>query len=181
MSIDIPIFNRNQGEIAQASSERVQAVRQREFLEATIRRDVAVAYRQYRAASEKLVLYATQIIPRAEANLQTVRAAYGLGEFSVFEVVGEQRRLNENVTGYNQTLRDYYTALAQLETALGIAIPPTAFSDDLTSVLPDKDIAPQQVDKEKFLKSLLEKKTELADFKKVITPQDKQEKNQEKK
>jgi len=181
VSIDIPIFNRNQGEIAQASSERVQAVRQREFLEATIRRDVAVAYRQYRAASEKLVLYATQIIPRAEANLQTVRAAYGLGEFSVFEVVGEQRRLNENVTGYNQTLRDYYTALAQLETALGIAIPPTAFSDDLTSVLPDKDIAPQQVDKEKFLKSLFEKKTELADVKKVITPQNKQEKNQEKK
>ena len=173
VSIDIPIFNRNQGEIASATSERLQAVRSREFLEATIKRDVAVAFRQYRAASEKLVLYATQIIPRAEANLQTVRAAYGLGEFSVFEVVGEQRRLNENVTAYNQTLREYYTALTQLETALGIALPASAFAGDLTSVLPDKDIAPQQTGKEKLFKSLFEKKTELADLKKVVTPQNK--------
>jgi cobalt-zinc-cadmium efflux system outer membrane protein len=173
VSIDIPIFNRNQGEVASATGERMQAVRSREFLEATIRRDVAVAYRQYRAASEKLVLYATQILPRAEANLQTVRAAYGLGEFSVFEVVGEQRRLNENVTAYNQTLRDYYTALAQLETALGIALPASAFAGDLTSVLPDQKIVPNQADKEKMLKSLFDKKTELADVKKVIVPQNK--------
>ncbi|HXG84263.1 MAG TPA: TolC family protein [Pyrinomonadaceae bacterium] len=173
VSIDIPIFNRNQGEIASATGERLQATRNREFLEATIKRDVAVAYRQYRAAAEKLVLYATQILPRAEANLQTVRAAYGLGEFSVFEVVNEQRRLNENVTGYNQTLRDYYTALAQLEMALGIALPPTAFADDSTSVLPGRELAPQQIDKEKFLKSLSEKKTELVDVKNAIVPQNK--------
>ena len=170
VSIDIPIFNRNQGEIASATSERLQATRQREFLEATIKRDVTVAYRQYRAAAEKLVLYATQILPRAEQNLQTVRSAYGLGEFSVFEVVGEQRRLNESVTGYNQTLRDYYTALAQLETALGVPIPAPAFAPDSTSVLPNKDLAPQQFDKEKFLKSLNERKTELADAKSVTNP-----------
>ena len=173
ISMDIPIFNRNQGEIASAASERVQAVRQREFLEATIKRDVAVAYRQYRAAAEKLVLYATQIIPRSEANLNTVRAAYGLGEFSVFEVVAEQRRLNESVTAYNQTLRDYYTALAQLETALGIALPAAAFADDSTSVLPDRDAAPQQTDREKLLKSLFEKKTESADVKNAVVPQNK--------
>ena len=173
VSIDIPIFNRNQGEIASASGEQAQAVRSREFLEATIRRDVAIAYRQYRAAAEKLVLYSTQIIPRSEANLQTVRAAYGLGEFSVFEVVNEQRRLNESVTGYNQTLRDYYTALTQLETALGIALPPSAFADDPTSVLPNKDIAPQQIDGEKLLKSLTEKKADLADVKRLTLPQNK--------
>ncbi len=177
VSIDIPIFNRrNQGEVASATAEQVQATRQREFLEATIRRDVAVAYRQYRAAAEKLVLYATQILPRAEANLNTVRAAYGFGEFSVFEVVNEQRRLNENVTGYNQTLRDYYTALAQLEAALGIALPPSAFADDSSSVLPEKEIVPNQVEKAKFLKSLLEKKTELVDLKKMTNPKNKQEK-----
>jgi len=174
VSVDIPIFNRNQGEIASATGEQTQATRQREFLETTIKRDVAVAYRQYRAAAEKLVLYATQILPRSEANLQTVRSAYGLGEFSVFEVVAEQRRLNESVTGYNQTLREYYTALAQLETALGIALPPTAFADDSTSVLPEKEIVPNQIEKEKLLKSLFEKKTELVDLRKTIVPKNKQ-------
>jgi hypothetical protein len=112
-------------------------------------------------------------LPRSEANLNTVRAAYGFGEFSVFEVVAEQRRLNESVTGYNQTLRDYYTALAQLEAALGSTIPASAFAPDSTSVLPSKELAPQQFDKEKFLKSLNEKKTELADVKTVTLPPNK--------
>ncbi len=61
--------------------------------------DVALAYRRYRAAAEAVVLYATQIIPRSEENLKSVRAAYGLGEFSIFDVINEQRRLIESETG----------------------------------------------------------------------------------
>ena len=154
VSIDIPFFNRNQGEIASASGGRVQAVRQREFLESTIRRDVAVAYRKYRAAAESLVIYTTQILPRAEDNLRAVRAAYGLGEFSVFEVVNEQRRLTENVTNYNQILRDYYNALTELETAIGTTLPASGFAPGSTSVLPEVINSPNQIDRAKLLKSI---------------------------
>lgn len=160
MSIDLPVFNRNQGGIASAVGEQVQATRTREFLEATIRRDVAVAYGQYRAATEKLVLYTTQILPRAEANLQTVRAAYNVGEFSVFEVVNEQRRLNENVTNYNRVLEEYYTTLTALEAAVGAALPPSAFMPGSTSVLPDTKTVPGQFNREEFLKSINKSKTE---------------------
>ncbi len=151
--VDIPVFNRNQGEIASATGEKVQATRQREFLESTVKRDVAVAYRKYRAAAETLVLYSTQILPRAQDNLRSVKAAYGIGEFSIFEVVNEQRRLTENVTGYNQSLRDYYTALAELETAIGTTIPATGLSPG-ASVLPTQLDVPNQIDREKFLKSI---------------------------
>ena len=154
VAVDLPFFNRNQGEIAAATGEKVQAVRQQEFLEATVKRDVAIALLKYRAAAEALVVYSTQILPRAEANLQSVRSAYGLGEFSIFEVVAEQRRLTENFTGYNQTLRDYYTALAELEAAIGVTIPPTGFSSLRDSVLPDRDLVPTQIDREKFLQSI---------------------------
>lgn len=140
VSVDIPIFNRNQGEIAAATSERVQIVRQREFLEATVRRDVALAYLRYRAAAEGLVLYSTQIVPRAEASLRTLRAAYNLGEFSVFEIVNEQRRLIESETGLNDALRDYYAALAELERALGTTLPPSAFAPASVSALPDASV-----------------------------------------
>jgi cobalt-zinc-cadmium efflux system outer membrane protein len=154
VSVDIPLFNRNQGEIASATGEKVQATRQREFLESTIKRDVAVAYRKYRAAAETLVLYSTQILPRAQENLRSVKAAYGIGEFSIFEVVNEQRRLTENVTGYNQSLREYYTALAELETAIGITIPASGLSPGASSVLPAQMDIPNQIDREKFLKSI---------------------------
>lgn len=139
MSVDIPIFNRNQGEIASAVGEKAQAQRQREFLEATIKRDVALAYRRYRAAAEGLVLYATQIIPTSEKNVQAVRAAYNAGEFSVFDVVAEQRRLLESETAYNESLGDYYSALAELERALGITLPPSAFAPGTITVIPDID------------------------------------------
>lgn len=165
MSIDIPIFNRNQGEIASATGEQVQATRNREFLESTIKRDVAVAYRKYRAAAESLVIYSTQIIPRSEENLKAVQSAYGFGEFSVFEVVNEQRRLIENITNYNQALRDYYNALNELETALGTTIPPTGLTP-VSSILPSEDLAPKQVNREKLLKSIekveIPKKTEIS-------------------
>ena len=158
VSVDIPFFNRNQGEIASATGGQVQAARQREFLESTIRRDVAIAYRKYRAAAESLVIYTTQILPRAEDNLRAVRAAYGLGDFSVFEVVNEQRRLTENVTNYNQILRDYYNALTELETAIGTTLPASGFAPGSTSVLPDTFDNPNQIDRAKLLKSLEEVK-----------------------
>lgn len=182
VSVDLPIFNRNQGEIASATGERLQATRNREFLETTVKRDVAVAFRRYRAAAEALVLYSTQILPRAEANLQAVRMAYGVGEFSVFDIVGEQRRLAENVTNYNQSLRDYYNALTELETAIGTTLPASGFAPGSTSVLPDTDLNPYQVDRAKLLKSLedarIPTKSVLANVNSEKT--DKPEKQQEK-
>lgn len=153
VSVGIPIFNRNQGEIASATGEKVQATKQREFLESTIRRDVAVAYRKYRAAAEAFVIYSTQILPRAEENFSSVRAAYGFGEFSIFDVVNEQRRLTENITGYNQSLRDYYTALAELETAIGTALPSSGFASKSQSVLPEVEPPSAQIDRERLLRS----------------------------
>lgn len=169
VTVDIPIFNRNQGEIASAVGEKTQATRNREFLETIIKRDVAIAFRKYRAAAETLTIYAVQIIPRSEENLKSIRAAYGFGEFSIFEVVNEQRRLTENVTGYNQSLRDYYNALNELETALGSVIPPTGLIP-VSSILPSEDLAPSQANREKLLKSIetvnMQKKPEISKNKK---------------
>jgi cobalt-zinc-cadmium efflux system outer membrane protein len=137
VAVQIPVFNRNQGEIASAVGERTEALRQREFLEATIRRDVALAHRRYRAAAEALVLYAMRILPQSQKNLETVRAAYGLGEFSIFEVLQQQQRLVESETGYNEALRDYYAALAELERSLGTPLPASGFAPAQSSVLPD--------------------------------------------
>ncbi|HEV2037668.1 MAG TPA: TolC family protein, partial [Candidatus Eremiobacteraceae bacterium] len=137
VAIDLPIFNKNQGQVASAVGEREQARAQREFLEATIKRDVALAYNRYRAAAETLVLYATQIVPRAEANLQSVRNAYSEGEFSIFDIVNEQRRLIDYQTSYNDALRDYYTALTDLERAIGTTIPTSGFAPGPMSLLPD--------------------------------------------
>ncbi len=158
VAVELPVFNKNQGEIASAIGAREQSARQREFLEATIKRDVALAYNRYRAAAEALVLYTTQIIPRSEENLRSTRSAYNLGEFSIFDVVNEQRRLIESQTGYNEALRDYYGALAELESAIGTIIPANGFAPLPVSVLPDIE----QIKSGMFLNSTTSVKTQRA-------------------
>lgn len=119
ISIEIPVANRNQGEILSGVAARSQALAEREAVEATITRDVADAFARYRAASESLTLYATGILPRQRRTLESVRQAYGLGGLSVFDVLAEQRRTVEIETAYAAALRDTYVALAALEAAVG--------------------------------------------------------------
>ena len=128
VSIEIPIRNRNQGEIAAAVGKKTQAKYRREFVEAIVKRDVALALNRCAAAAQSLAIYGGQVLPRAEENLRTIRAAYGFGEMPVMDVIAEQRRLVENQTQYNAALRDYYTSLAELERALGKPLPASAFS-----------------------------------------------------
>ncbi|MBA3320577.1 MAG: TolC family protein [Pyrinomonadaceae bacterium] len=162
VAVAIPVFNRNQGEIVSAVGERAEAARQREFLEATIRRDVELAYRRYRAAAEALVLYTTQIVPRANEIVTSVRAAYGLGEFSIFDVLQAQQRVNESEQGRTEALRDYYAALAELERALGTVIPATGFAPGSVSVLPDMNLTSPEAERAESLRRSLQR---------IVTPE----------
>src|SRR5262249_46597437 len=79
-SIPIPFFNRNQGEIAAAAAERIQARNRREFLEQIVKRDVVLSLGRLSASAEAVKLYEAEIVPLAEENLQVIRTAYGLGD-----------------------------------------------------------------------------------------------------
>jgi hypothetical protein len=160
--------------------EQGQAARTREFLEATIRRDVAVAYRQYRAASEKLVFICDADIAARRSELQTVRAAYGLGEFSVFEVVAEQRRLNESVTGYNQLCAIITRLWRNLKRRSASRIRRRLFAPDFDIVLPGQRHRAAANRQRKVFKIIVREKDGMADVKTSIVPQNKnkQEKNE---
>lgn len=146
VAVELPVFNRYKQEIAIASIEKSQTEMNRAFLEKQIKRDVAVAYQKYRTAALTLVLYSTKIIPASEENLKSIRAAYELGEFTIFEVINQQKRLRENIGGYNESLRDYYEALVLLEKAIGTTISTNSLSPAST-ILPESNFVP--LDKQK--------------------------------
>lgn len=152
VSIEIPVRNRYQGEIAAAVGEKEQARYRREFIEAVVKRDVALAFNRYRAAAQSLAIYGNQVLPRAEQNLRTIRAAYNLGDLQVLDVVAEQRRLVENQTQYNAALRDYYVSLAELERAIGAPLPASAFSSTPVTASTEGALP---VEPSKFARSLL--------------------------
>ncbi len=119
ISVPLPIFNRNQGAIAQAVATRAQARYRREFLEQVIRRDITVAFNRLQTAKDAIELYANEILPRSQENLQAIRTAYDLGDKDLLDVIAEQRRLIEAEQQYIDALKEHYLSTVELERALG--------------------------------------------------------------
>ena len=159
VSIDLPVFNRSKQDVAIATIEKSQSQKNVVFLETQVKRDVAIAYQKYRTAAETLVLFATKIVPASEANLVSIRAAYGLGEYTIFEIINQQKRLRENIGGYNEAVRDYYEGLILLEKAIGTTIPANSLLPT-SSIMPETNFVP--LDREKFVKSLQPKTVEIS-------------------
>ena len=122
VSIGIPVFNRNQGAKAEAAAVISQAKTRREFLEAVVRSEVESAYARYEAARAAVGTFEQGVIARSNDNIRIVRAAYELGQFSITDLINEQRRLVDSQRDFTETLAEQYRALADLQTALGTPV-----------------------------------------------------------
>lgn len=122
VSIEIPVFNRNQGAKAESAAAISQAKTRREFLESVVRSEVESAYARYEAARAAVATYEQGVIARSHDNIRVVRAAYELGQFSITDLLNEQRRLVDSQRDFTETLSEQYRALADLQTALGIPV-----------------------------------------------------------
>jgi outer membrane protein, heavy metal efflux system len=119
VSIGIPIFNRNQGNRAEAEALVSQARKRREFLEQLIRSEVQSAYARFEAARSAALTFEEGVIGRSTDNIRVIRAAYELGQFQITDLLSEQRRLLDSQREYTETLTEQYRARADLQAALG--------------------------------------------------------------
>jgi len=122
VSIGIPVFNRNQGTKAEFAVAISQAERRREFLETVVRSEVESAYARYQAAQVAVTTYEQGVIARSTDNIRVVRAAYELGQFSITDLLNEQRRLVDSQRDFTETLSEQYRAFADLQAALGTPV-----------------------------------------------------------
>lgn len=122
VSIDIPVFNRNQGAKAEFAAAITQARTRREFLESVVRSEVQSAFARYDAARAAVSIFEQGVIARSNDNIRVIRSAYELGQFSITDLINEQRRLVDSQRDFTEALTEQYRALADLQTALGIPI-----------------------------------------------------------
>lgn len=120
VSIEIPVFNRNQGLKTEASAAIGQAQKRREFLEAVVRAEVQSAFARYEAARAAVTTFEQGVIPRSAENIRTIRAAYQIGAFSITDLLVEQRRLVDAQREFTEALAEQYRALADLQAAIGV-------------------------------------------------------------
>ena len=110
VSLTLPVRDRNLGAIEAASAELEAARRRREFLELTVRREVAAAYAAYEAAARASEIYRVGVRGQAGQNLTVIRKTYELGAKTLLDYIAEQRRFIELENDYVNSILETYLA-----------------------------------------------------------------------
>ena len=118
-TVMLPVFNRNQGQVAAARAEQSGAEARREAAALAARAEVAAAQARDTQARRAVGLYTGGVRALARQNLEVVRQTFDLGRATVFDVLTEQRRYLEVEQAYTTALREAWEARAALKRALG--------------------------------------------------------------
>ncbi len=122
VSLELPVRDKNQGAIEAAVAEAEGAKRRREFLELTVRREVASAYALYNSTARAAEIFRVGVKDQANANLDVVRQTYELGSKTLIDYLSEQRRFIDLQNGYIDALLDTYNARVEVERAIASPI-----------------------------------------------------------
>jgi outer membrane protein, heavy metal efflux system len=117
--VTVPLFNRNQGEIAMARAEQSGAAASSEATRLGAAAELAAARALDDRARAAVTLFAGGAQALARQNLDVVRQSYQLGRTTVYEVLAEQRRYLELERAYTEALRSAYEARTALVVAGG--------------------------------------------------------------
>ncbi len=123
VSFELPVRNRNEGNVAAAAAELSAQRLSVRSLEANIRREVSVAYERYLSSCRSLKVMQSDVLDRSKTALEALRKAYELGEISFSDVLTEQRRLNDLQGAYDTILQAYATAASDLAQAVAVPVP----------------------------------------------------------
>ena len=123
-SIPIPIFNRNQGEIARAQSEQLRAGFLADAAEIQVIQDVESAYAAFVSARDRLRMYEETYLGYAKESLDIEEFSFHKGGASILDFLDAQRTYRATQLAYRQQLAAYLNALAQLQTAAGLEVTP---------------------------------------------------------
>jgi cobalt-zinc-cadmium efflux system outer membrane protein len=118
-SFDLPVFNRNQGEIARTNYALTQAQELQEAASDTVLSDVGNAYEAVRSNEEVVQLYTSGYLKQAEDSRDISQYAYKRGAASLLDFLDAERSYRAVQLAYRQALGSYMTALEQLKEAVG--------------------------------------------------------------
>ena len=119
VNIPLPLFNRNQGGIAQAGAQLEQQRYEQSRVELGVRRDVQQAFNSVQAQNQRLEALEKTYVPSAKQARDISEASYRLGALELIGFLDVQRAYREALRSYNQALFDQRAALSLLEAAVG--------------------------------------------------------------
>jgi outer membrane protein, heavy metal efflux system len=118
-NIDLPIFDRNQGEIARTKYAITQAQELELESAQQVMTDVASAYANLKSNDEIILLYEGGYVKQAKDSRDISEYAYKRGAASLLDYLDSERTYRANQLAYRQALASYMTAVEQMRQAVG--------------------------------------------------------------
>ena len=117
--IQLPIFDRNQGEIARTQSVIAQAQEQEKAASEQVMTDVEDAYEGLHTNDQVVQLYRSGYLDEAQQDRDISQYAYQRGAASLLDYLDAERSYRATQLAYRQSLAAYLLALEQLREAVG--------------------------------------------------------------
>jgi len=119
LSIEIPIFDKNQGEIARTNYAIGQAQETKTAAQETVMTDVANAYEAFNTGDEVVQLYLSGYLKQAQDSRDISEYAYKRGAASLLDFLDAERSYRSTQLAYRQALATYMLAIEQLREVVG--------------------------------------------------------------
>ncbi len=118
-NIELPIFDRNQGEIARTRTAVTQFQELATEASEQVMSDVVDAFAGIRTNDQIIQLYRSGYVDEAKASRDISEYAYKRGAASLLDFLDAERTYRANQLAYRQALASYMLALEQLHEAVG--------------------------------------------------------------
>ena len=119
LSLSVPLFNRNRGEIARADAERDAAEQELAWTERRVAARVEAAHRAAEVMTSRLNSLAPDLLERAEESRRIALAAYREGAGSLLQVLDASRALADVRQTYGRALLAGEQSLLELRATSG--------------------------------------------------------------
>jgi outer membrane protein, heavy metal efflux system len=119
VNFPLPIFNRNQGQIAQAKDAIVQAQETEHETSEQVMSDVQSAFEGVRTNEQTVQIYQSGYLDEAKQSVDISAYAYKRGAAALLDFLDAERTYRDTQLAYLQQLGSYMLALEQLREAVG--------------------------------------------------------------
>lgn len=111
----IPVYNKNQGNIAAARAEYCRAVQEAQRIDNAIRARLAAASGEYMRAAAAVSMYADDLLPAASESLELAEQAYRVGEQEFIQLLVTRRTFFDTNLNYIAAKAQLAIAQAQID------------------------------------------------------------------
>lgn len=114
VSVPVPVFNRNQGNVQTASAQVAQARYEVSRVQNELAARLAGAHGQFTAAKKRADRYRTAVLPNATKSYELSLLAFKGGQFEYLRVIQAQRTVSEARLEYIRALGDAWRAASEI-------------------------------------------------------------------